>query len=142
MALSVITAFAQGTGSIKGTVTDPSAAVVPNAQVHVTGGGQTRDAKTDGQGAYTVTLPPGQYSVQVSAPGFVTASQTNVAVSNGQASPLDIALQIFASAAQVDVTASGVGAVSVDPSQNASAIVLSQRIPMPFPTIRTICRRS
>ena len=126
LALSAITVFAQGTGTIKGTVTDPSAAVVPNAAVHVTGGGQARDGKTDGQGQYTISVPPGQYSVQITAPGFVTATKPNIAVNTGQTSSLDIALDIFASASQVDVTASGVGAVSVDPSQNASAIVLSQ----------------
>src|ERR1700728_468606 len=89
-ALSAIAVFAQGVGTIKGTVTDPSAAVVPNAAVHVTGGGQTRDGKTDGQGQYTVSVPPGQYSVKITAPGFV-ATQQNVAVTTGQASPLDIA---------------------------------------------------
>jgi hypothetical protein len=126
LAFAAATAFAQGTGTIRGTVTDPSAASVPNAAVHVTGAGQTRDSKTDAQGQYTVSVPPGQYSVQITAPGFVTATKPNIAVSTGQASSLDIALDIFASATQVDVTASGVGAVSVDPSQNASAIVLSQ----------------
>ena len=95
-ALSAITAFAQGVGTIKGTVTDPSAALVPNAAVHVTGEGQTRDTKTDGQGQYTISLPPGQYSVQITSPGFVTATKTNIAVSTGQASSLDIALDIFA----------------------------------------------
>ena len=124
-AISPQRAMAQGAGVIKGTVTDPSAAVVPNAAVHVTGGGQTRDDKTDGQGAYTVSLPPGQYAVRITAPGFVTAAQ-NVAVTGGQTSPLDIALQIAASAAQVDVTSGTVGAINVDPSQNAGAIVLSE----------------
>jgi len=117
---------AQGVGTIKITVKDPSAAVVPGAAIHVTGAGQTRDDKTDGQGAYTVSLPPGQYTVRVTAPGFVTTTQQNVAVTSGQASPLDIALDIVAQAAQVDVTSSTVGTVSVDPSQNAGAIVLSE----------------
>src|SRR5580704_1018233 len=42
---------AQGVGTLKGTVTDPSSAVVPNAAVHVTGPGQiTKDDKTDNNG--------------------------------------------------------------------------------------------
>lgn len=117
---------AQGVGSLKVTVTDPSAAVVPNAAVHVTGNGQTRDDKTDGTGAYSVSLPPGQYTVRVMAPGFVTATQANVAVTTGQANALTIALEIATSAEQVDVTSASTGAVSVDPSQNAGAIVLSE----------------
>src|SRR3954465_8701204 len=82
--LLVGAAFAQGLGTIRGTVTDPSAASVPNAAVHVTGGGQTRDEKTDAKGAYTVSVPPGQYTLRITAPGFVTTTQTNVTVTSGQ----------------------------------------------------------
>ncbi len=124
-ALSVPQMLAQGVGTIKVTVKDPSSAVVPNAAVHVTGAGQTRDDKTDGQGLDTLSLPAGQYTVRITAPGFVPSTQT-VKVTTGQASPLDVALDIVASAAQVDVTSSNVGTVSVDPSQNAGAIVLTE----------------
>jgi hypothetical protein len=117
---------AQGAGTIKGTVTDPSAAVEPNAAIHLSGGDQTRDTKTDNNGQYTLTIPPGQYTLRITAPGFVDAVQQNVAVTNGQSVPLDIALQIATTAAQVDVSAGGAGSVSVDPSQNAGAIVLSE----------------
>jgi len=118
-------ALAQGVGSIKGTVTDPSAASVPNAEVHVTGAGQTRDEKTDSKGQYTASVPPGQYTVRITAPGFVTVTKQDVAVTTGQVSALDIAMEITVSAAQVDVTSSGIGAIAVDPSQNAGAIVLA-----------------
>ena len=142
LAIFAASADAQGAGSIHGTITDPSAASVPNAVVHVTGSGQTRDQATDSRGQYTVSLPVGQYTVRVTAPGFETTTQENIAVTSGQASALDIALQISASASQVDVTADGIGAVSVDPSQNAGAIVMSQTDLVPFPTIPTICRRN
>src|ERR1035437_9769099 len=118
-------AMAQGVGSIRGTVTDPSAAVVPNADVRITGAGQTRDEKTDGKGQYTSSVPPGQYTVRVTAPGFVAATKQNFTVTTGQASALDIALEISVAAAQVDVSASGDSAVAVDPSQNAGALVLA-----------------
>ncbi|HVW11987.1 MAG TPA: carboxypeptidase-like regulatory domain-containing protein, partial [Bryobacteraceae bacterium] len=118
--------YAQAVGTIKGTVTDPSAAVIPNANIHVTGAGQGKDATTDGKGQYSLTLPPGQYSLQIASPGFVTVTKSDIAVTNGQTTSLDIALEIAASAAAVDVSASGVGTVAVDPSQNAAAIVLDQ----------------
>ncbi len=37
-------AWAQNAGTIRGSVTDPSAAVIPGATVQITGGGTTRSA--------------------------------------------------------------------------------------------------
>ncbi len=118
-------ALAQGLGSIHGTITDPSASSIPNAAIHITGGGQTRDEKTDTGGRFTVAIPPGQYTVRITAPGFVTATKTNVAVGGGQAATVDVTLEIATSAQQVDVSESGVGTVSTDPSNNAAALVLT-----------------
>lgn len=83
-------AMAQGLGSIRGQITDPSASVIPNAAIHVAGGGQTRDEKTDNAGRYTVAVPPDQYTVRITASGFVTTTQTNVTVSGGQAATIDV----------------------------------------------------
>jgi len=118
-------ALAQGLGSIHGTITDPSASSIPNAAIHVTGAGQTRDEKTDSSGRFTVAIPPGQYTVRITAPGFVTATQTNVTVGGGQVATVDVTLQIATAAQQVDVSESGVGTVSTDPSSNAAALVLT-----------------
>ena len=54
----------QNAGSIRGVVTDPSAAVVPNATVVATGS-VTRSVKTDNQGRYALpNLPAGKYKVE------------------------------------------------------------------------------
>jgi hypothetical protein len=115
---------AQATGTLRGQAIDPSAAVVAGVTVQVAGNGVTRATKTDAQGRYSLTLPPGKYSVQASAPGFQNFTQADVNVSAGQTTSLDIPLQIVAEAQQVQVTAQAEGQVSVDPSSNVGSIVL------------------
>ena len=117
--------YAQGPGSIRGTVTDPSAALVPNANVTVSGGGITRAAKSDGGGKYAVVLPAGTYNIRADAPGFVTFTRANVVVSGGQPTNLDLELSISVETQQVSVEEQSAGAVSTDPSSNVGAIVMS-----------------
>lgn len=78
------TGHAQGTnlGTIRGTVSDPNGAVIPNAAVQVTDQetGLSRDLTTDAQGNYeAAALKPGNYRVTVTASGFKTAA-TDVVV--------------------------------------------------------------
>lgn len=74
--------FAQttlSTGSIVGTVTDPSGAVVGGAKVAITdtGTNQTFTLTSNSSGAFSSgPLDPGNYKVQVSAKGFSTVSQS------------------------------------------------------------------
>ena len=122
--LALQAGLAQNAGTIRGSVTDPSAAVIQGVTVQFTGNGSTKSAKTDAQGKFTITLPPGSYGVRADAKGFVTFLQQGVAVSAGQVSPLDIALQIAAQAQEVQVSDQAAGQVSVDPSSNVGALVL------------------
>src|SRR5271165_328024 len=63
------------TGSISGTVTDATGAVVAGAKVTITGStGQTIKTTTGAQGGYSSgSLVPGAYTVRVEAKGFKTA---------------------------------------------------------------------
>jgi hypothetical protein len=74
LALAFLPAMAQTTtGSIVGSVTDNSGAVVPGAAIVVlnTDTGSTNKTATDSSGNYVVTpLPVGHYSVTVEAKGF------------------------------------------------------------------------
>ena len=66
-------AQSSSTGEIRGTVTDPSGAVVPNATVSVlnVNTGVEKVFTTNKNGIYdTVSTPNGQYKVTVTAPGF------------------------------------------------------------------------
>jgi hypothetical protein len=117
-------AYAQNTGTVRGAVTDPSSAVIPGVTVQFVGGGTTRSAKSDGQGKYTITVPAGTYAVRADAKGFVTYTQQAVNVAAGQATALDISLQIAAEAQQVSVSDQAAGQLSVDASSNVGALVM------------------
>ena len=69
-------AYSQSTATLSGTITDPSGAVVPQAQVTVHGlsTGVDRTAASDPAGSYTIpSLQPGNYSVSVRASGSMRA---------------------------------------------------------------------
>src|SRR5580704_7631238 len=71
--------LAQNVGTIRGTVTDPSAAVVPGAKVIATGNGVSRTVTSDGQGRYTLpNMPAGKYNIRADANGFVTYTKSDV----------------------------------------------------------------
>ena len=81
---SVCLSFAQQiTGSVTGTVTDPGGAAVSGASVKLTNTGTdaTQTATTDAEGNFRfLLLPPGNYSVQVSAPGFKSYVRAGIVV--------------------------------------------------------------
>lgn len=97
-----------GTGTITGTITDPAGASVPNVPIEVRNTETNiayRTVSTD-TGAYTVTqLPPGPYSVEVTAPGFKKLDRTGITVDAGQTLPLNLAVEVGASNESVTVTA-------------------------------------
>src|SRR5256885_7563893 len=83
-------------GSIFGTVTDPTGAVVPNAKVTVTNvrKGASETVTTDAAGNYSVThLIPDTYQVKVESQGFQTAVSENVQVSADTSAKFDAALK-------------------------------------------------
>ncbi len=112
------------TGALRGQVTDPTGAVIPQAQVTATSaGGKASSAQADGGGAYQVRgLQPGTYSITASSPGFASYTST-VTVAPGQSRTLNIALQIETQQQQVQVEAD-TPTVDTSPDQNANAVVI------------------
>ena len=100
--------YAQVVGAtLSGTITDPSGAVVPNAQVSVrnTATGVTREVTADTAGLYLVpNLLPGNYDVTVTSPGFSSARQSNVALGVGAAQQLNVSLRVGETSQTVEVT--------------------------------------
>jgi len=71
------------TGSLAGTVTDPSDAAIPNAPVRLTSGstGAERRATTSEAGQFVfASLQPGVYTLSIEAPGFRRMERTNINV--------------------------------------------------------------
>ncbi|MBV8672148.1 MAG: carboxypeptidase regulatory-like domain-containing protein, partial [Acidobacteriaceae bacterium] len=95
-------------GSIKGVVTDPTGAVVPNAKVTLlnTDQGLTLETTTTGAGEYTFTpVRIGHYSITAAAAGFATTTQQNLSVNVSQNLRVDVQLKPGSATQTVEVTA-------------------------------------
>ncbi|HTP33050.1 MAG TPA: carboxypeptidase regulatory-like domain-containing protein [Candidatus Acidoferrales bacterium] len=122
--LAAVSALAQSTGTIRGTLTDDSGAVIPAANVAIVGTGAPRTVQTQADGSYTATgLVPGTYHVRVNFPGFQNFDK-QVAVSAGGTVTVPIQMQILAEKQEVTVAADSTTSVSVEPDNNATALVL------------------
>ncbi len=95
-------------GSLVGTVTDPSGAVVQGAAITITNAdtGLTRETSTNEAGQYSVpNLLPGNYEVKVTKPGFRTFSKTGVAITINTVTRVDVPLEVGAVTEAVTVQA-------------------------------------
>jgi Carboxypeptidase regulatory-like domain/TonB dependent receptor/TonB-dependent Receptor Plug Domain len=106
LALPATTSAQETTGTISGTVTDESKAILPGVTVLVTNieTGATRSLVTDVRGAFrALSLPPGVYSVAAELQGFAPARRENLTVEIGREVYADLALKVGALAEQVTV---------------------------------------
>jgi len=96
------------TSSLNGTVTDPQGGLVAGAKVSIANAatGATRETTSGSDGGFAVTdLPPGDYSVRVSATGFATSEYKGVHLEVGRATTLSVSLRIAAGGEVVEVSA-------------------------------------
>ncbi len=111
--------FAQETtAGLQGTVKDTTGAVVTKATVEVAGSALigVKKMETDQGGYYRfANLPPGEYTITVTASGFKTYKQGGIELLAGHLPTIDLALQIGAVAETVEVTGA---APLVDVSQS------------------------
>jgi outer membrane receptor protein involved in Fe transport len=108
MLILVASVFAQETtGGLQGTVKDPSGAVVPRAQVVLTGtslaGAKSQDSDNGGQ-YHFANLPPGVYTVTVKAQGFSELKREGIAIEIGHLPTLDLTLAVGAAGTVVEVS--------------------------------------
>jgi len=120
------TAFSQGTnlGTIRGTVTDPNGAAIPNASVQISDQttGISRDLTTDGQGDYEAAgLKPGTYKITISATGFKTTSMDAV-VKGSDVVRADIKAEVGTQTENVTVSGAEAGLIEKDQAVIAGTI--------------------
>ncbi len=94
------------TGAVRGTVTDPSGAIVPGAKVTVTNVATSvsATATTDSAGQYAIrNLQIGQYKLAVQAGGFSEASYGPFALEIDQTAKVDVPLSVGGATTTVEV---------------------------------------
>ena len=106
---SVQPVFAQETtGAMLGTVKDSSGAVIPHAKVTASTSTMagTKVVETDASGYYHFSnLPPGTYTLVVSANGFETVKRYGLIIEVGHVPTVDIALKVGSNVTVVEVNA-------------------------------------
>jgi hypothetical protein len=101
--------FGQGptTGSISGSITDPSGAVIADAKITVTSEALIipQSTITSNQGTYRFpSLPPGVYVVSVEAPGFAVGKREGITITVGFSATIDMQMSVAGNVQTVAVT--------------------------------------
>lgn len=123
-ALTAMIALAQGTGSLRGQITDEFGGIVVGATVTlVDAAGAEKTATTNDEGVYVFdNLAPGTYTVRATTSGFALFENTAVQVVAGRREALDIRLSITLESQ--DVTVAADTPVSTEAENNQSALLI------------------
>ncbi len=118
-------------GTITGTVADPAGAVVANAGLEAKNvdTGAVYEAASSSTGNYTIAqLPPGNYQLTVSVPGFKKFVRQNLTIQVAQVMRIDIPLEVGSATDSVTVTEASplVNTETADVSHNVTAQALDE----------------
>ena len=122
------------TGSILGTVHDPTGAVVAGAAVKATNAGtnQTRITTTDETGSFRIlALPVGRYTIEVTQPGFQRFLTTDIELTVNEQRRIDVGLQVGTIEQKVEVTAASV-AIETTATQLGQVIEQKKLLGLPL----------
>jgi hypothetical protein len=126
IALSAMGLHAQGYGTISGSISDPSGAVVAGATVNatqtLTGNVMATTAGKDGRYVFP-TLFPAPYSITVGAQGFETYKQSGIVLQADQALTVNVVLKIGSATQTVSISAD---APQVDTTTGTLSQVIDQ----------------
>jgi hypothetical protein len=113
-------AWGQATTSLRGVVTDPSGAAIPNATVHLVNVDTSieRTATTDQQGSYVFAeVQPGNYVLRVESAGFSTYEQKGFQLLVNLPTTINVKMKVGAASTTVEVTAAAPLLNTTDASQ-------------------------
>ena len=94
------------TGSVRGTITDPTGAVIPNAKVTATNTatGVSSSTQTNGDGLYSIRfLQIGSYTINVVAKGFIDEHSSPFQLEIDQEATVNVPMNVQGDSAQVTV---------------------------------------
>jgi len=121
-------------GSVVGTVIDPSGGVISNAVVELDPPDSApHQTHSGGDGSFAFSgLPSGSYIVKVQAEGFAPLEQSSVAVATGRTNHLELKLTLAQAKQSVEVSAAP---VTFDTSQTSSVVNIDrdrvEELPIP-----------
>ncbi|HWC16249.1 MAG TPA: carboxypeptidase-like regulatory domain-containing protein, partial [Terriglobales bacterium] len=122
------------TGTLTGTVTDPTGAVVPGAEIKVTSQttGLARTVVSNNDGIYAVPeLNPDSYTVSCTKPGFKQTIAKDVSVHVADVRPLNLTLAVGTTTELVEVSAAAV-ALQTESGEVSSTMVSQQVQELPL----------
>lgn len=122
-----------GAGTISGTVTDASHAVIPNAAVTVTNTdtGVTHDYTSNSDGIYVAPfLQPGHYHLGATASGFGKTEAGGLTLLVGQTLTIDLTLSVENASTSVEVSAA---TPVLDPDRTEVSQVMDQELLQSLP---------
>jgi hypothetical protein len=143
LALCFSVARAQsGAGSIQGTITDPSGAIIPGASIHVVNSATSvaSDTKANSAGAYQVPgLFTGDYVISVTAAGMET-TRRSIQLLAGQTAAINFSLKTGSVTQKVEVEADTVQLVTTTSATLSSTLENSRinQLPMNQRQIETL----
>lgn len=124
-----VAGYAQaGSGTIVGTISDPSGAVIPSATVKVVdqNTGSVRQVKANAQGYYVApSLPPSVYTITSTNSGFAPFKRTDVTLLADQHLTVDLQMKLANSSQTVSVSA--IPPVQVDTTTSTLSNVVEQK---------------
>ena len=121
-------------GTVSGTVTDSTGAVVSNAVVSVTNvaTGAVRTVKTTSSGDYDIEgLPPQDYKLSVTAPGFGSTTTAVFNVSVGSNNKVNAKLSVKQEDTTVEVSANSIAGINLENAENSQVINTEQITELP-----------